>query len=136
MTTSIDLLSGNPADGFANERRPPVQSAPSGALSPPSLWEADPITIIERAQRGEQEAFSSLMEYYRERLTRLAYHWVGNLEDAQDLCQEIFVRVYRSLGSFDRRRPFAPWIYRIAQNMIYDHLRQKRIRPKLIDSDP
>src|SRR4051812_36816282 len=53
--------------------------------------------LIERAQRGDRNAFSALMDLYRERVVRLGLHMVGSADDAQDLCQETFVRVYRAL---------------------------------------
>ena len=91
--------------------------------------------LVARAQRGDRDAFTKLIELYRERVMRLAHQMVGNAEDAQDLCQETFVRVYRALDSFDRKRPFTPWVYRIAHNVVYDYLRRKKVRPAIADLD-
>jgi len=100
--------------------------------------ERDPIVtaLIERARRGDQQAFSRIMDLYRERVMRMALHMVGNREDANDLCQETFVRVYRALDTFDSSRAFTPWLYRIAHNVVYDHFRRKKARPALADNDP
>jgi RNA polymerase sigma-70 factor (ECF subfamily) len=118
-----------PADGLYR-----ADSASSGARSRSSEKEPG-AALIEQAQRGDPHAFSALMDLYRERLIRLGLHMIGSVEDAQDLCQETFVRVYRALGSFDRRRAFTPWIYRIAHNVILDFLRRKKARPAFADSE-
>ena len=91
--------------------------------------------LVRRAQNGDRRAFELLMDLYRERIVRMALHMVGNKEDAQDLCQETFVRVYRALGSYDPRRAFSPWIYRIANNVALDHLRRKKARPVISEPD-
>lgn len=90
---------------------------------------------IRQAQEGDKEAFSWLIDLYRERIMRLALHRVGNAEDAHDLCQETFVRVYRALGSFDPKRAFTPWLYRIANNVIIDYFRMRSARPALVEPD-
>ena len=94
------------------------------------------IDLVRRAQDGNQGAFSKLMDLYRERIYRLIYHMVGSLDDSHDLCQETFVRAYRALNTFDPQRPFKPWIYRIANNVILDHFRQKKVRPTLAEPNP
>ena len=91
------------------------------------------LSLIARSQRGDHAAYSQLMDLYRERVVRLALHMVGNMEDAYDLTQETFVRVYRSLGTYDRKRTFTPWLYRIAHNVIIDHFRKKSVRPALAE---
>ncbi|MBW3622505.1 MAG: sigma-70 family RNA polymerase sigma factor [Armatimonadetes bacterium] len=98
--------------------------------------EAKATELIVRAQRGEAQAFNRLMNLYRERVARLAYHRVGNIEEAQDLCQETFVRVYRALDTFDARRAFSPWLYRIAHHVILDYMRRRKVRPVLADPEP
>ncbi len=96
---------------------------------------SDEMQLVQRSQGGDPEAFSALMDRYRERIVRLGVHMVGNRDDAQDLCQETFVRVYRALGTFDRRRAFSPWLYRIAHNVILDFLRRRKARPQTVESD-
>ena len=91
---------------------------------------------VRKAKQGDQSAFTQLMARYQERVARYIFNMVGNQEDAQDLCQETFVRVYRALGSFDTHREFAPWVYRIAHNVAIDYLRQKKAKPAFLGSDP
>lgn len=104
--------------------------------APPVDPNSPEVRLIRWAQEGDTAAFTRLMDLYRERIYRLAMHMVGNSEDAHDLCQEIFVRVYRSLGGFDRQRAFTPWIYRIANNVIIDHFRHRKSRPALAELNP
>jgi RNA polymerase sigma-70 factor (ECF subfamily) len=86
--------------------------------------------LVQRARRGDPGAFTALVETYRERITRLAINLLGSREDAEDVAQETFVRVYSTLPRFDTSRPFAPWLYRIATNLCLDHLRRRKARPQ------
>lgn len=68
------------------------------------------------------------MRQFQSRIYGIAYHYVGNPEDARDLAQEVFVRIYQNLGSSTDEQMFLPWIIRIARNACIDHLRRKRAR--------
>ncbi|MBW3624637.1 MAG: sigma-70 family RNA polymerase sigma factor [Armatimonadetes bacterium] len=112
-----------------------VETTPLNTLlSERKAGERTEAELIRRAQQGSHEAFSGLMDLYRERMMRLALYMIGNSEDAYDLCQEIFVKVYRALGTFDSKRPFSPWIYRVAHNVITDFMRAKKAKPALLES--
>lgn len=78
-----------------------------------------------KARDGDQDAFAELVRRYQQGVVNLAYRLVGNREEALDLSQEIFLRVYENLDRFDPRRPFRPWLYRIATNYCYDFLRRQ-----------
>lgn len=78
-----------------------------------------------KARDGDQDAFAELVRRYQQGVVNLAYRLVGNWEEALDLSQEIFLRVYQNLDRYDAQRPFKPWLYRIATNYCYDHLRQR-----------
>jgi len=82
--------------------------------------------LIRRAQAGDEQAFSELVEKHRVRAWRVARGLVGSDEDAQDLVQEAFLRVFRSLSSFDFSHGFTTWLYRIVTNLAIDHLRKRR----------
>jgi RNA polymerase sigma-70 factor (ECF subfamily) len=110
--------------------------APLGVIRAEAVSRSQPLrepseeaALVRRARQGDRKAFAALMELYRERVVRLALHRVGSMEDAQDLCQETFLRLHRSLETYDPDRAFSPWLYRIAHNVILDHLRRKRSRP-------
>ncbi|HAH06904.1 MAG TPA: RNA polymerase subunit sigma-24 [Elusimicrobia bacterium] len=68
------------------------------------------------ARQGDERAFARLMELYGTAAYRLAFRITGDTGEAEDACQEAFLRAYRSLDSFDAERPFLPWILRIAAN--------------------
>jgi RNA polymerase sigma-70 factor (ECF subfamily) len=82
--------------------------------------------LIRRAQRGEEEAFAELVLRHEGRAWRVARNLVGNAEDARDVAQEAFLRVFRSLDRFDFRHEFTTWLYRIVSNLGIDHLRRRR----------
>ncbi len=83
---------------------------------------------VQRALAGDADAFADIYTAYRERVYRLAYHFVHNQQDALDLCQEAFVRAFESLPSFKGRSRLSTWLMRIASNTCIDHLRQAKVR--------
>ena len=93
--------------------------------------------LIIRSQDGDQEAFRELVEMYRSRVASIAYGLVGNYEDARDISQEVFIKVYRSLGRFDVRKKFFTWLYRLSVNATIDFLRanKKRSYHESLDSE-
>ena len=71
-------------------------------------------------------AFEEIYEAYAERVLNLAYRLTGNEEVARDLTQDIFIRVYEKLGTFEGKSHVYTWIYRIAVNHIFNHLKRER----------
>ncbi len=92
------------------------------------LVEADERELIRRAQRGDRAAFDSLVRLYDHEVLRLALKVVGSPEEAQDLYQEVFLKVYRSLGHFRFDSRFSTWLYRVVMNVCFDHLRKQKGR--------
>jgi RNA polymerase sigma-70 factor (ECF subfamily) len=88
--------------------------------------EATDLTAIAEVRAGRTEAFRVLVDRYSRPLFRLAYRLTRNESDADDVVQEAFMRVYRSLDSFDARASFGTWIYRIATNAALDLLRRRK----------
>jgi RNA polymerase sigma-70 factor, ECF subfamily len=86
--------------------------------------------LVARCQRGDPLAFEALVRKYQQTVLNLAYHYMGCRNDVEDVAQKIFTKLYFALPKFDIRRPFFPWLYRIAINQCYDELRHKR-RQKL-----
>ena len=70
-------------------------------------------------------AFETLVERYQNRLLRIMFHLVGNREEAEDLCQEVFLRIYRARKGYRPRAKFSTWLYTIANNLALNHLRSK-----------
>ena len=95
-----------------------------GSAPAPDPAEAE---LIRRAARGEELAFEALVKAHQQRAFRVARHMVPSDDDAQDLVQEAFLRVFRSLERFDFQYSFSTWLNRIVTNLAIDHLRRRRL---------
>lgn len=82
-------------------------------------------TLARTAQEGEVEAFGTLVERYQEKMLRYARRFLRTTEDAEDAVQEVFLKAFESLQSFDADRRFSPWLYRIAHNTFINALKKK-----------
>ncbi len=91
----------------------------------------DERALIRRAQRGDREAFEALVRLYDQEVLRLALRLVRTPEEAQDLYQEVFLKVYRSIGKFRLESRFSTWLYRVVMNVFYDHLRRQKSRAEV-----
>ena len=88
----------------------------------------DDIAVIQSAQEGNKEALRLLFEENKQRIFSLAYQYVKNAEDAEDILQETFIKAYKALDKFDYRNgaSFSPWLYRIGINCSIDYLRRHK----------
>jgi len=84
------------------------------------------VDLIARFLEGQTTAFNTLVWRWQDRLYNFVLRYVGNREEARDLCQQIFIRVYRSLGDLRNPERFSTWIYQIALNTCRDQLRQRQ----------
>jgi RNA polymerase sigma-70 factor (ECF subfamily) len=82
--------------------------------------------LIDNFIGGSQDAFQELVERHQGKVYNIAYRMLGNVEDAQDLTQEAFVKVYHALADFRGDSTFSTWLYRIVTNLCYDYLRRNR----------
>ncbi len=82
--------------------------------------------LCERVANRDEAAFDLLVGRYQERAYRLAWSILRDAEDARDLSQEAFIRLYEAAGSFSRRARFSTWFYRILVNLCLDHRRKHR----------
>lgn len=88
-------------------------------------------SLIRRAQRGDRAAFDSLVRRYDQEVLRMALRIVQSAEEAQDLYQEAFLKVYRSIGRFRLESKFSTWLYRVVMNVCLDHLRRQKTRNEM-----
>lgn len=88
----------------------------------------DEAATIRAAQSGDAEAFERLVRSYDQQVLGLAMNLLRNPDDARDVYQETFLRVYRNLPSFRFDCQFSTWLYRIAANLCLDQLRKRRVR--------
>jgi RNA polymerase sigma-70 factor, ECF subfamily len=89
--------------------------------------------LLERCRDGDELAWEALVRQFQSRVYGVAYHYAGSAEDARDLAQETFIRVYQNLAVCPEAPGFLPWIIRITRNACIDHLRRKRARPPAQD---
>ncbi len=88
----------------------------------------DEATLIRSAQRGDEEAFEQLVRSYDANVLRMAFNLLRSEEDAQDVYQEAFLRVYRKLPTFRFDCSFSTWLYRIVANLCLDQIRKRKVR--------
>ncbi|HEX7578682.1 MAG TPA: sigma-70 family RNA polymerase sigma factor [Thermoanaerobaculia bacterium] len=85
---------------------------------------------------GQEELFPVLVARYETRLFRFIRRYTGDSEDARDVTQEVFLKVYSALDDFDPRYKFSTWLFRIGGNAAIDHIRRRKARPALLDLPP
>src|SRR6478735_6268982 len=104
----------------------PTQAAPSN-----DAIEA----LIRRCLRGDQAAWELIVRQYRRKVFNTAYKFVGRHEQAEDLTQDIFLKIFKSLDTFDRRANFQTWLISVSRNLCIDHYRSVRKERETIDRD-
>jgi RNA polymerase sigma-70 factor (ECF subfamily) len=105
---------------------------PTGATEDPSASRRGERRLLREAQRGSQEALEVLVRRHWPLAHRAAYLVIGDAAAAEDVAQEALVAVIRSLDRFDLRRPFGPWLHRIAVNRAIDHARARAARGEVV----
>jgi RNA polymerase sigma-70 factor (ECF subfamily) len=91
--------------------------------------------VVREWKRGNKRAYEILVRRYMSDAYLVAYGYVGNSEDARDLSQEAFVKVYQARARFDEERPFYPWLYRVLRNHCLNFLRRGRVEVSLDNED-
>jgi RNA polymerase sigma-70 factor, ECF subfamily len=85
--------------------------------------------IVRRCLAGDEKAYRELVEQYQAQVYSLALRMVRRAEDAEDLTQETFVRMFRALSRYDTERSFAAWLFTIASRLCIDHIRRRKVSP-------
>ena len=91
--------------------------------------------LIERFQKGDREAFEKIVERYKDQLLNFAYRFLGSRQEAEDVVQDTFLRVYRNRKAYRRVARFSTWIYTIAGNLAKTELRKRKRRKLFSISD-
>jgi RNA polymerase sigma-70 factor (ECF subfamily) len=91
--------------------------------------------LIQRCLRGDQRAWESIVRQYWRKVFNVAYKFVGRHEEAEDLTQDIFLKIFKSLDTFDRRANFQTWLISVSRNLCIDHYRSVRKERETIDRD-
>jgi len=100
--------------------------------------QAQPVTpdaLIERCLRGDQTAWETIVRQHWRKVFNVAYKFVGKHDEAEDLTQDIFLKIFRSLDTFDRRANFQTWLISISRNLCIDYYRSVRKERQTIDRD-
>jgi RNA polymerase sigma-70 factor (ECF subfamily) len=100
----------------------------SRPASPPT-----PDRLIERCLGGDQDAWETIVRQHWRKVFNVAYKFVGRHEEAEDLTQDIFLKIFRSLGTFDRRANFQTWLISVSRNLCIDYYRSVRKERETID---
>lgn len=108
------------------------QIAPRALTSRESLHAASDAALVDGFLSGEERAFQELVERYQVRLLNFIYRTIGDRERAEDLVQEVFIRVYRHIHRFDTSKKFSTWIYTIASNLAKNELRNRSRNPLIL----
>ena len=99
-------------------------------------FKTDEAALIRAAQGGDHDAFAQLVRAYDQSVLRLAMNLLRSPEDAQDVYQEAFLRVYKNLNNFRFDCSFHTWLYRIVTNLCLDQMRRRKVRkeePTVVD---
>jgi len=116
------VISASPSNGVAATQRKKVES---GELS-----------LVERAQRGDEEAFAALFQQHKGRVYSVCLLMTKDVAEAEDLTQEAFLQVFRTVGSFRGEAAFSTWLYRVAVNTVLMKLRRRKAPPTVSLDEP
>jgi RNA polymerase sigma-70 factor (ECF subfamily) len=90
-------------------------------------------TLIQRCLQGDQHAWDLIVRQYWRKVFNVAYKFVGRHDEAEDLTQDIFLKIFKSLDTFDRRANFQTWLISVSRNLCIDHYRSVRKERETID---
>jgi RNA polymerase sigma-70 factor (ECF subfamily) len=105
----------------------------SATVPPPTS--PTPDTLIERCLTGDQAAWEAIVRQHWRKVFNVAYKFVGKHDEAEDLTQDIFLKIFKSLDTFDRRANFQTWLISISRNLCIDFYRSSKKERRTIDRD-
>jgi RNA polymerase sigma-70 factor (ECF subfamily) len=91
--------------------------------------------LIERCLKGDQSAWHAVVALYRRKVFNIAYKFVGRHDEAEDLTQDVFLKLFKSLKTFDRRANFSTWLISVSRNLCIDHYRSMRREHEVVTHD-
>jgi RNA polymerase sigma-70 factor, ECF subfamily len=123
--TITDTTAGLPAwiPASVSDASRPIAEATAGSRQAGEI-----VILVERSREGCHESYRRLVELHQDRIYRFCLGWVGNVQDAQEVCQDTFVKAYSALPRYRSSDHFSAWLYRIARNHCHDHHRSRRQR--------
>src|SRR5437870_2653 len=113
---------------------PPFRSTLMTAdAATPAPQEID--SLIERCLERDQSAWDTIVRLYWRKVFNIAYKFVGRHDEAEDLTQDVFLKLFKSLGTFDRRANFSTWLISVSRNLCIDHYRSVRREHDVVTHD-
>ncbi len=121
-------------DEVSNKSKHSMKQTAAGAYHETWMGSSDR-ELVESALKGDGLAFQAIVERYQRLVFNIVFHYLGRREEVEDIGQEVFLRVYRSLARYDPERPLKAWVCRITANACLDELRKRKIRKTELFSD-
>jgi RNA polymerase sigma-70 factor (ECF subfamily) len=91
--------------------------------------------LIQRCLAGDQDAWAQIVRQHWRKVFNIAYKFTGKHDEAEDLTQDVFLKIFKSLDTFDRRANFQTWLVSVSRNLCIDHYRSVRKERETIDRD-
>jgi RNA polymerase sigma-70 factor (ECF subfamily) len=113
----------------------PAASDQSRAKARVDHKNSEEAALVKRVQARDEIAFREIVERYQTKVFSIIYGILRNHNDAEDIAQQVFAKIYFSIQNFDFRSSLLTWIYKITVNECYDYLRKKRVRKLVYESD-
>ena len=110
----------------APEKSPKNSNSNDELAAPRFLERSEEKEIIGRVQKGDVNAFTILVDAYKQKAYYTAYGFVNNHEDALDLSQDAFIKAFKAIKTFDLKAPFFPWFYKIIKNHCLNHIKKNK----------
>jgi RNA polymerase sigma-70 factor (ECF subfamily) len=92
------------------------------------------LNLVERTMAGDESAFERLVNKYQHSVLNTIYRYIGNYNEAEDIAQDVFVKVWRNIKSFKGKAKFSTWLYRIAVNQCLDYRRKRKEKTVSLDN--
>jgi RNA polymerase sigma factor (sigma-70 family) len=105
------------------------------AVNPSAAAPQEINPLIERCLKGDQRAWDEIVRLYWRKVFNVAYKFVGRQDEAEDLAQDIFLKLFKSLKTFDRRANFSTWLISVSRNLCIDHYRSMRREHDVVTHD-
>ena len=99
------------------------------------LVNAATVNLIRRCKKNDEEAYNQLLRHHEAYLYQICYNYTRNKEEALDLLQEVFIKIFRGLRTFDESRPLLPWLKRIAINTLINQSNKNRLTETSLDGN-
>src|SRR5271165_5042588 len=131
MSSLSDILQF-PAAGAKSQTAPAALESSRARVDHRNGEEA---ALVKRIQAGDEIAFKEMVDRFQAKVFSIIYGILRNHNDAEDIAQQVFAKVYFSIRNFDFRSSLLTWIYKITVNECYDYLRKKRVRKLVYESD-